>query len=1182
MRILFLLLFHLAFSFSAISQSKITLQGTVIDSLSREPLAFSYVSLNGVALGTVTNGDGEFVLNIPAVYKDKSIVFSYLGYVRKIYTISGLEKMSPLVVRLEKDFTQLGEVVIKPSKNISAKQLLKRVISNIEQNYSQEPVFLEGYYRETVAENGAFISYSDAAVQVHYAPYREKSYKWSDYRFEAQYSISSLSNSNMFNGRSLHRGHFHSQTINQDQAKVIDSRSSKNLTKTDMYANVEGGPMGIFSKDYLKYKAGFFSDKKFKQFDYEIGEVLLKGVGYVYVLSFRTALTKELMEELEAKSSYKAFYKAARNKVLQGKIYIDRDTYAVLKFESSVPSDFKKYFCSYTTMNYKHFDYKLNVEYQKLGNKYHLKYLRHEDEFILNDTLTNNTTPYYAVSQFWVDEVKTEDVEMFDMTHVFANLQTNQLFDLPLDYNKEFWDNYTENNAVAVIPDSIRRDMEGEMPLETLFADKHKRNDSLQPPIAKKIPTKTTLHKTTLEDDYAWMKQPKDPLRNRDIKEYLVAENDYTDNYFIPLRKSQRELFEEFTSRIEKEDESIPYEEDGYWYQTKWTEADEYPIYLRRKEGAKIWDTLMNVNTAARDKDYYSAGGISVSPNTEMMFYYENTTGSDKATVKFKNIETGLFIGDSLLNVSGMLWLNDHQLLYTLQEPKTNRVYQLKLHELNTPQQSDSLLFQEDDFRFQVSISKSKSKEYIYMGVSSSTTNEVHFMNLKAVDKGFYLMAPREGTHEYSVIDYKNEFYIISNKESVDFEVFKCDESAYSKEDWKSFLKPKKGNILTSLVIFDDFLVLGESEKMENRLKIIEKESGKSHYLKIKEDIHLVSPSYNPKFDSDTLRYSVSSMKMPAQVWNYNMKTKEQRLVKKQVVKNYYRTNWIKNKRVWAEARDGTKIPITLLYQGYASHKNNNYKRMFMTSYGSYGIGSESGFNGSVYSLINRGFVYAIPHVRGGGELGQEWHDGGKMMNKRNTFTDFIDCAEFLIAEGYAQKGNIVAEGGSAGGLLMGGIVNMRPDLFKLVILDVPFVDVMNTMLDDKLPLTTIEYEEWGNPNEKEAFEYMLSYSPYENVIAQNYPHMLFTTGVNDTRVGYWEPAKMVAKLRQVKTDENLLLLKTNLTSGHGGGSGRYDGYKDLAYKYAVIFDIFSSDILEEAAEKAAEKAAAEKAKASK
>lgn len=1178
-----LLLIPLLLSHSAISQSQIRLNGKVLDSETKKPLSFAYITLKDVALGTVTDGDGDFALSVPAAHQDKSIVFSYLAYVRQEHSIDALKASGPLVIYLKKDVALIEEVVIKPEKSISARQLMKRVIGNIETNYPQEPALLEGYYRETIAENGAYISYADAAVQVHYAPYREKSYKWKDYRLGAHGYIMSLSTSNMFNGRSLHRGHFHSLTLSDDQAKVIDSRSSKNLTKTDMYASVEGGPMGIFSKDYLKFKAAFFGDDKFRKFNYELGEVLIEGVGYVYVLSFRTAMTPEEMEALEAKGKngpIRAFRKAGRNKLLQGKMYIDKENYAVLKFEASVPPEFKKYFCSYTTMNYKHFDYKLNIEYQKIGDAYHLKSLRHEDEFILNDTITNTITPYYAVSQFWVDQVKTEAVEMFDATEVFANMYGNYLFDLPLEYNEDFWKNYTEKHAVAVIPDSIRKDMEAESPLEKQFADKHNRNDSLPAPVAKKIPTEMRKHKTTLVDDYAWMKQPKDPLRNPDIKEYLLAENAYTDNYFIPLRKSQRDLFTELTRRIEKEDESIPRELDGYWYQTKWTEDDEYPIYMRSKEGSDTWDTLMNVNTLAKEYDYYSAGGIGVSPNTKLMFYYENTTGSDKTVVKFKNIESGKAIADSLVDVSGMIWLNDRQLLYTLQEPKTNRTYQLKLHELNSPQKGDSLLYQEDDSRFQISISKSKSKEYIYLGCGSSTASEVHFMNLDRVDEGFRLMAPRDDKHEYSVTDYNNEFYIISNKDRLNFEVFKCDESAFAKSDWKPFLAPEKEALLTDFVIFDDFLVLGESEKMENRLRIIDKESGKSRFLKISEDLHSVGTASNPKFDTDTLQYTVSSMKSPAEVWNFNMRSREQRLVKKQKVKYHYAGRWIKNERVWAEAADGTMIPITLLYRRWDAGKKNEYKRMYMTSYGSYGSGSESGFDHSIYSLINRGFVYAIAHVRGGGEMGQAWHDGGKMMNKKNTFTDFIDCAEFLIEEGYARKGNIVAQGGSAGGLLMGAVVNMRPDLFKLVLLDVPFVDVVNTMLDDKLPLTTIEYEEWGNPNEKKAFDYMMSYSPYDNVTAQDYPHMLFSTGVNDTRVGYWEPAKMVAKLRALKTDDNLLLLKTNLSAGHGGGSGRFDRYKEMAYQYAVIFDIFSTDILQEAADKAAEEKAAADAKA--
>lgn len=520
-------------------------------------------------------------------------------------------------------------------------------------------------------------------MEVNYAQYQEKSYKWKDYRVEGMQAVSTLRNSNLYNGLSLHRSHFHHSTVGNDQAKVIDCRSSDNLTKTDMFANIQAGPLGIFSKDYLKYEAAFLADNKFKKFDFELGEVLLKDVGYVYILSYKTQLTKEELEKLEEKGKFSPYYKVARDKVLQGKIYIDRDNFAVLKFESSVPAEFKKYFCSYTTMNYKHFDYKLNIEYQKIGEKYYLKYLRHEDEFILKDTISNNITPYVAVSQFWVNNMKTEKVDPFEATEVFANISSNQLFDLPLEYNSEFWKKYTKNNITAIIPDSVRDDLELKTSLENQFVDKHKRNDSLQPLTAKKIPVKTTLHKTTLIDDYAWLKQTKNPLNNAAIKAHLVAENEYADNYFIPLRKSQRELFKELVSRVDKEDESIPYEKDGYWYQTIWTEEAEYPVYLRKKDGAESYDTLMDVNKMAEGKDYFSAGGITVSPSTKIAAFYENTTGSDKTVVRSKNLETGSLLKDSMLNVAGITWLNENQIIYTQQEPKTNRIHKVLLHVLN-------------------------------------------------------------------------------------------------------------------------------------------------------------------------------------------------------------------------------------------------------------------------------------------------------------------------------------------------------------------------------------------------------------------------------------------------------------------------------------------------------------------
>ncbi|MBL4709127.1 MAG: prolyl oligopeptidase family serine peptidase [Flavobacteriales bacterium] len=1160
----------LLFSSSAFfAQNTITLKGKVQDSISGVPLAFSYLTLKGFALGTVTNGEGEFIFNIPIERKTETVVFSYLGYRNKTRTIEQLQQLNPILIQLNMSSNNLREVVVKPRKKISAKQLLRRVVQNIESNYSQEPVFLDAYYRETISENGAFIKYSDASVISHYDAYRKKGYKWKDFRNSGIGNVGSLSSFNYFGGARLHRIHFNHRTIANDQVKVIDSRSSDNLTTTAMNANIEGGPLSILGRDRLKYKHSFLGEKKFKKFNYELGEVRMPGKGWVYVLTFQTKMTAQELEETSDKRR-KKWNKAHRNKLLKGKIYIDQDSYAVLRYECSIPSDLKKYFRGYKTMAIKHFDYKLTVEYQKKGDRYYLKKMRHEDEFIYKDTVSNNTTPYIAVSELWVTKVKKEGVKKYKNIEVFENISANQLYDLPLDYDSTFWATYTLKHKEALIPDSIRRAMEEKKSLEQQFRDKHLRDESLEAPIAKIKPFETKIHDEILIDNYAWMKDTKSPLSNPDIKEYVEAENAFTDNYFIPLRKDQRELFEELSARVDKEDESLAIEKDGYEYTTKYIEEGEYPIFLRNKVGDKKQDTLLDVNKLAIGKEYYSAGGINMSPNTSTMAFYENTTGSDKYIVKFKFLDTGLMSEDSLTDVSGIVWLNHNSFLYTEQEPKTNRVYQVKKHTLGSDQKQDSILFEEKDQLYSVSINRSKSKDYIYLASSSTNNNEIKFMKTSAPEEGFILIETRGGEHEYGVTDYKGEFYISTNMRTDDYEIMKCSVTEYQKNKWKKFMKPSRGARLTSFVIFDKYWVIGESKNMENNIRVIEKENAKEHKIKFRENLATISIGSNRKYDSDTLRYSLQSMKSPVEIYNYNMATKKERLIKKQEVKNYNKSPWIKQERVWATAKDGTQIPITLLYRKYTASKHNDFKRVYLTSYGSYGSSSTPGFNHSIYTLINRGFIYAIAHIRGGGELGKKWHDGGKMMSKKNTFTDFIDCAEFLVEEGFVKKGNIVAEGGSAGGLLMGAVANMRPDLFKLIFLNVPFVDVINTMLDDKLPLTTLEYEEWGNPNYKKHFDYIKTYSPYENVKAQEYPNMIFSTGINDTRVGYWEPAKMVAKLRKFKTDDNLLLLKTNLSAGHGGGSGRYSFYRDLAYQYAIMFDIFSNDIKEEADAKAA------------
>ncbi len=515
-------------------------------------------------------------------------------------------------------------------------------------------------------------------------------------------------------------------------------------------------------------------------------------------------------------------------------------------------------------------------------------------------------------------------------------------------------------------------------------------------------------------------------------------------------------------------------------------------------------------------------------------------------------------LSDSLRNTAGMVWVDNRTILYVEQEPRTNRTFKVKRHILGSVQSSDELVYEEKDPTFSVDISKSRSKQFIFLNTSSSNTSEVYYLRVDKPNDDFKLIAPRENGHLYSISDYKDKFFIFTNKDALNFKVLQSDTAAIHASNWRKYIAHNKNILINGFLKFDNYTVVKEKSDAQNKIKIINDATGNEHYIKFKQDIYNVGFGYNPETNTDTLQIRFQSLNTPLATFNYHMGTKKKRLVKIQKVPNMIMPKFIQSKRVWAEADDGEKIPITLVYNKWNVGKKIKRKRLYLTSYGSYGAGIDVYFDHTLFSLMNRGFVVAIVHVRGGDDRGRGWYEDGKLLNKKNTFSDFITCAEYLISEGYANKGEIVAEGASAGGLLMGAVANMRPDLFKLVILEKPFVDVVNTMLDDKLPLTTLEYDEWGNPQRKKYYKYIQSYSPYDNVKAQDYPNMLFITGLNDTRVGYLEPAKMVAIIRATKTNDILVLLYSDLSCGHGGASGRYSYYRDLAYKYAIIFDLFA------------------------
>ena len=1137
--------------------SQTTIKGTVVDKADGSPLPYAYLKIDQVALGTVTDGNGKFQITIPKKYDNHTITLSYLGFQDLTLEISVFKAKTGSIFYLTSEAVSLDEVLVEKQKKLpSAKSLLRKALKKIPSNYSNSHTLLSGYYRETMKENGVYIKYTDAACDYYEAPYSKKKYKWRDYQSPYDFSMSSGTFS--FSDHSLHRIHFHHQTLKEEQVNIINSRSSSSLSQREFHANIEGGPLGLFARNRVKYQQSFLGKKAIRDFDYTISEELNSETGnWLYVLDFHTKTTKADLDDLASPNprNRKQWLKANKRKLLKGRIYIDQKDLAIVRYECVVPNQLKAYFCGYKFNQVKHFDYKLDIRFKKKGSQYYIDQMRHEDEFIYKDSISLATTYYSAISEFKTTAIRTDSVKKFARDDNFANTTSNQLYEFPLDYDAKFWENYTSKNPLATIDTAIRTDMEFEKTLEKQFRDKHIRNDSMPAPIAKIEPSSFKIHGETYIDNYAWLKDTKAPKYNKPVMDYLRQENKYSDNYNIPLKKAQRNIYRLLVSNIEKNSSSLPLKKNGYVYYTTYSEDDDYPIYYRKAVNDTLPEELLNVNELAKEKDYYNARLGAVSPDNQKVSVYENTTGTDAYVLKIKDLTNRTFLTDSINHVGGMLWLDNATFLYVNIEKGTYRASKVMRHVLGTDSKTDAVIYEEKDPMFSVSIQKSKSKDYIFLSAGSSTTSEVWYLKTDNPTGDFKVIRPREQNHFYGVAHYLDQFYIVTNKNALNYKIATVAVDAVSTGKWTDVIPHQKGVLIQGLQVFDNYLVINEKENAQSRLKIINQTTQKSHFIKLKEDFYNISIGYNPDFATDSLQFSYSSFKTPATTYNYHMSTKKKRLVKqhsKPIMHPYLK---YVVERKWVTAKDGKLIPLTLIRSKWNTNKDRNH-RVYLTSYGSYG--SVQGIPGgpTVHHLVNSGYTYAIAHVRGGDDMGKEWYEDGKLFNKKNTFTDFIACADYLVAENYAKAGSIVASGGSAGGLLMGAVVNARPDLFNTVILEVPFVDVINTMLDENLPLTVGEFEEWGNPKNKKAYKYIKSYSPYDNVKAQNYPNLLFFTGLNDTRVGYWEPAKMVAKLRATKTDDNVLLLKTDFSNGHSGGSGRFAGFRDSAYRLALIFEL--------------------------
>ncbi|WP_460923834.1 S9 family peptidase [Pontibacter brevis] len=679
-----------------------------------------------------------------------------------------------------------------------------------------------------------------------------------------------------------------------------------------------------------------------------------------------------------------------------------------------------------------------------------------------------------------------------------------------------------------------------------------------QPPVAKKVPKELTIHGDTRIDNYYWMNQREDP----EVIAYLNAENEYTQQRLAHTEALQEKLYKEIVGRIKQKDESVPYKDDGYWYYTRYEEGKEYPIYARKKGTLEAPEEVMvNANERAEGQSYYSAAGMNVSPNNQFLAFGEDTVSRRKYTIRFKDLNTGKLLPDAIANTTGgAVWGNDNKtVFYTMKDPAL-RSFKIFKHTLGTPTSQDKEVYHEADETFSTFVYKTKSEDYIIIGSGSTVSNEYRYLGADKPNGTFKVIQPRERGLEYSVDHFGDKFYMVTNKDgATNFKLMQTPVSKPGKANWKEVVPHREDVLLEGIEIFKDYLTLQERKNGLSQIRVMKWNDPKTdYYIDFGEEAYTAYIGINPDFDSKELRYEYSSLTTPSSTYEYNMETKERELLKRQEVVGDFNPENYEAKRIYATADDGTKIPVSLVYRKGLQLDGNN--PILLYAYGSYGISTNPSFSSVRLSLLDRGFVYAIAHIRGGQEMGRQWYENGKLLKKKNTFTDFIDAAEFLIEQRYTNPDKLFAQGGSAGGLLMGAVVNMRPELFKGVLAAVPFVDVVTTMLDTSIPLTTGEFDEWGNPADKKYYDYMLSYSPYDNVEAKEYPNMLVTTGLHDSQVQYWEPAKWVAKLREMKTDDNMLLLHTNMAAGHGGASGRFERYKETALQYAFLLNLLEQN----------------------
>lgn len=671
----------------------------------------------------------------------------------------------------------------------------------------------------------------------------------------------------------------------------------------------------------------------------------------------------------------------------------------------------------------------------------------------------------------------------------------------------------------------------------------------MKAPIAAKRPQALTLHGDTRIDNYYWLRD--DQRESPDVLAWLREENRYSESVMAPYDGLKQALYDEMVNRIPREDMSVPYVKLGYRYQSRYEAGQEFAIYRRQPEQeSEQWQTLLDANQRAAEHEFYQLGSLEVSPDNRLLAVAEDFLSRRQYEIRLRSLDSGEWLPDVIGQASaGVEWGADSQTLYYVRKhPQTLLPYQVYRHRLGSDPAQDELVYEEQDDSYYLSLSKTTSERYVLIYLGSTTSTEVLLLDAHDPDARPQRFVARRADHEYGIDHYRDSFYVRSNKDGKTFGLYRAADAVES--GWETLIAPREERILEGFELFRDWYVVEEREQGLTHLRYVHWQRGEEKSISFNDPGYVTWLAYNPTPETSRLRYGYTSMTTPTTLYELDMDSGEQQLLKQAEVKDFQPQDY-GSERLWIKARDGEAIPVSLVYRRDGAPLSE--RPLLVYGYGAYGSSMDAEFSASRLSLLDRGFVYALAHIRGGGELGQRWHDAGRLLHKMNTFTDFIDATESLLAQGYGAADRVFAMGGSAGGLLMGAVVNMAPQLYRGAVAQVPFVDVLTTMLDESIPLTTGEYDEWGNPNEERYYRYIKQYSPYDGVAAQRYPHLLVTTGLHDSQVQYWEPAKWVAKLREIKTDDNLLLLYTDMEAGHGGKSGRFKQYEDIALEYAFM-----------------------------